>query len=97
MLWFVINRTFKKGGNKMNIYALPGFQVKVKTWVREIDSDLRPGTVYTVERTEVYGFHTEVYLKEIPGQTFSNEIFDDVSSQTVNENSKHPDWHKYKK
>ena len=41
-------------------------------------SYLVKGEVYTVERTEVNAWHTEVFLKEIPGIAFNSVHFDDV-------------------
>lgn len=37
---------------------------------------LKEGWIYTVERTEVGGWHTDVFLKEIPNVPFNSVMFD---------------------
>ena len=39
---------------------------------------LRVMVKYTVERTEVGRWHTNVYLEEVPGVAFNSVMFDDV-------------------
>lgn len=36
--------------------------------------------IYTVERTDVGGWHTDVYLKEFPGEGFNSVMFAEVQS-----------------
>ena len=39
---------------------------------------LEVGATYTVERTKVGGFHTDVYLQEADGVAFNSVHFDDA-------------------
>lgn len=36
------------------------------------------GATYTIERTEVGGWRTDVYLKELPGKSFNSVMFEEV-------------------
>lgn len=36
---------------------------------------LIPGAVYTVDHTDVHGWHTDVYLEEYPGKKFNSVVF----------------------
>lgn len=36
------------------------------------------GQVYTVDRVEIHNWHTDVWLKEVPGFRFNSVHFDDV-------------------
>ena len=36
--------------------------------------------VYTVEKTRIYGFHTDVYLQEVKGVAFNSVQFDDIDN-----------------
>lgn len=38
---------------------------------------LEVGEVYTVERTEVGRWHTDVFIKEVPGVAFNSPMFDE--------------------
>lgn len=67
----------------MNIYAKEGDKI---IFNNEQGTDLEleyarkyltPGAEYTVEQTKAYGWHTDVYLKEVPGIYFNSVIFDD--------------------
>lgn len=67
----------------MNIYAESGSLV-VYTGEggydvhREVgDKYLRVGETYTVDSTDVGCWHTDVYLKEVPGVPFNSVMFDD--------------------
>ena len=38
---------------------------------------LQVWVVYTVEKTEIHDWHTNVYLKEIQGEYFNSVLFED--------------------
>ncbi len=46
---------------------------KVAQWLKE-------DGVYTIDRTEVDRFHTDVYLKEVPGVRFNSVCFTEANS-----------------
>ena len=71
----------------MDLYANEGYRVTVTeqtiNWGWESDKEkankyLKPGEVYTVLRTEVGGWHTDVWLKEIPNVYFNSVHFQPV-------------------
>jgi hypothetical protein len=73
----------------MNIYAKEGHKVIVTKQGINSGYDhhkktakkyLRVGNIYTVEYTSVGGWHTDVYLKEIPNVAFNSVHFDDAES-----------------
>jgi hypothetical protein len=66
----------------MDIYAKEGTKVIFAnpTWGYQFDQKmaakhLKEGAVYTVERTDVDSWHTDVYLKEVPGIAFNSVHF----------------------
>lgn len=68
----------------MNIYASKGDRVKVDNLTSGYPPDqkiaqqyLKLGDVYTVEKTVVYDWNTEVFLQEIPGVAFNSCFFED--------------------
>lgn len=68
----------------MNIYAKYGDQVVFlhpnngySYDERNAKKHLKVGQVYTVDRTEVGGPHTDVYLQEIPSVAFNSVHFED--------------------
>jgi hypothetical protein len=68
--------------NSMNIYAKEGDKVVCQTLRAGYTNDfekkhLEIGKQYTVERTVVYNWRTEVFLKEIPGIAFNSVFFKD--------------------
>jgi len=72
----------------MNIYAEQGHKVIVTTETINsgYDSDkelankhLKIGAVYTVEYTNVGGWHTTVYIKEMPNIAFNSVNFEDFT------------------
>ncbi len=74
----------------MNIYAKPGSQVKVTgdsfnnglTENRvDIAKHLKLGKIYTVLKTKVHNFSSEVYLQEVPGVSFNTVNFEDVKDE----------------
>lgn len=71
-------------GNNMNIYAKEFDKVKY-TGVggydhhKELgDKHLEVGTIYEVDHTEVYNWHTDVILKGFENLKFNSVLFEDV-------------------
>jgi hypothetical protein len=88
----------------MNIFTLSGKKVIVTeetaTWgdsydVNKVSKYLIINKEYTIERTEVGGFHTDVYLVEVPQIRFNSVNFISVDDQSEDENKNHPDWKKF--
>ena len=86
----------------MNIYALKGHKIKCVTLIHgwtylqeNAEKYLELGQTYTVEKTEVKRWDTDVYLQEIPNVTFSSVFFEDVSEQLSIEDKLHPDYSYY--
>jgi hypothetical protein len=86
----------------MNIYAIKGHKVKCVTvdsaYVNERELNkqyLVPGQEYTVDKTIVGSWFTEVFLGEIPGISFNSVIFDDVIPQSLEDTESHKDYYKY--
>ncbi|WP_110933782.1 hypothetical protein [Paenibacillus bouchesdurhonensis] len=78
-----MNFNFIEPPPTMNIYSQKGDRVRFLNknghdWeperAREIG--LVEGEIYTVERTDVGGWHTDVYLQEIPGYHFNSVMFE---------------------
>jgi hypothetical protein len=79
----------------MNIYAGPGSKVIVTErtvknggpW--EVENKVKPhlkvGEIYTVERTKVHNYTTNVWLQEIPGVIFNSVNFEDYSEEIEQE------------
>ena len=71
----------------MNIYAKKGDKVRFlndngRDSEREYAATmLKEGQVYTVDHTDVYGWHTDVHLQEVPDQMFNSVMFDDVDAK----------------
>ncbi len=72
---------------EMNIYAKSGHKVVVtergmrsgyEAHIATAKQHLTVGQVYTVDHTEVGDFHTDVFLKEIPGVAFNSLHFDNA-------------------
>ena len=68
----------------MNIYADKGHKVVAKHFNDGYDSDIQKANdyldfnrVYTVEYTDVGGWHTDVKLQEFDGITFNSVHFED--------------------
>lgn len=68
----------------MNIHATKGHQVVVdnltsgSTYEQDlVKKHLKMHKTYTVESTHVHGFHTDVYLQEVPGERFNSVFFKD--------------------
>jgi hypothetical protein len=88
----------------MNIYALPGYQVKVteKTKDNGYDCDaaqvkrlLEIEKVYTVACTRVFGSTTDVMLEGFPDGSFNSVNFVGITVQTEEEDKQHRYWHIY--
>ncbi|MDG1950481.1 MAG: hypothetical protein P8J32_06745 [bacterium] len=83
----------------MNIFALKGFRVKVtertknagwKTDRKLVTAYLEVEKEYTVERTEVDRSSSIVVLQEFPDVKFNTVNFEDVSTQSEEDDAKHP-------
>ena len=69
----------------MNIYAVKGSKVIFNSptagYTHHQETAAKHLTVdetYTVEKTKVSGWHTDVYLQEIPGVAFNSVMFKDA-------------------
>ena len=71
----------------MNIYAKEGHKITVTEETinygynhhKEMaNKHLKVGEVYTVDHTEVGGWHTDVYIKEVPNIAFNSVHFEDA-------------------
>lgn len=86
----------------MNIYAMKGHKVKCETLEagydhhkRVAEKHLKVGNEYTVERTEVGGWHTDVYLQEFPDVAFNSVFFEDAIEQSEETDKEHPNYAEY--
>ncbi|MFU1797634.1 hypothetical protein ACM1RC_27470 [Paenibacillus azoreducens] len=73
----------------MNIYAKNGDKVRFlnrnghdREPAEACDIGLVQDGVYTVERTEVGGWLTDVFLKEFPGRAFNSVMFEDYKDES---------------
>jgi hypothetical protein len=83
----------QEGAINLNIYAERGDKV---VFINRNGHDYEPGDardiglveggVYSVERTEVGGWHTEVYLQEFPNQGFNSVMFEDFVEEELDTN-----------
>jgi hypothetical protein len=69
----------------MNINALPGDRVRFahpdNGYIPDQEKaarHLKVGNVYTVSRTSVHAFYTNVYLNEVFGVAFNSVMFEDA-------------------
>ncbi len=81
----------------MNIYALKGHKVKAIAecsdyYCSQKDTNLTIEAVYTVKKTTVCKSYTCVDLEEFEGVSFNSILFEDIDSQTQEDDKKHPDW-----
>lgn len=67
----------------MDIYAKSGVKIKFSHPTSGLDGHqetankhLSVGNSYTVEKTIVGGWHTDVFIKEVPGVAFNSVMFD---------------------
>ena len=86
----------------MNIWALEGFKVTVTqesarngyNYDREmIKKYCKIGGIYTVNYTSVGQSKTAVFLKEFPKISFNSVNFEDVNSQSKEEDKKHMEFY----
>jgi hypothetical protein len=77
----------------MNIYALKGYKVKCVD-LNDVNAKkyLKIGEIYTVRKTIVHKYQTDVYLQEIKGCFFNTVLFEDVSEQSTKYDKKHPNY-----
>ena len=87
----------------MNIYALKGHKVRLvytemayHYQTEDIKKHLKLGDIYIVEKTEVYGEFTNVYLQEVPGISFNSTAFEDVEPQPEERDKQHPDYYQHR-
>lgn len=82
----------------MNIYALNNHKVICIALSSDVSiQNLQLQTVYTVEKTIVCKYHTEVFLKEFPNISFNSIDFKDVIEQSIKDDKKHRDYWKFHK
>lgn len=86
----------------MNLFALEGYKVRCSFPNNGTASDkervkkyLVADEIYTVERTEVHNWNTDVWLKEVPNVIFNSVHFTEVSPQSEEDTNKHPSLRKY--
>ena len=86
----------------MNIYALKGHTVRCHTLNAGYNSDIEQAKKYltinkeyTVEKTDVYNWNTNVVLQDFPDVMFNSVFFDDVEEQPEEKDKQHKDYHKY--
>ena len=70
---------FTPPGKKVTAYFKGGVLQHGQDWQREEASKyLKPKKKYTIEKINVYDWHSEVYLKEFPGVQFNSVHFINV-------------------
>ena len=82
----------------MNIWAIKGHKVKLKEESYEIEGVLKTLELekeYLIERTEVGGSHTSVYLQGFK-RAFNSVNFEDVAEQTLLDDIKHDNYFKWR-
>lgn len=86
----------------MNIYALKGHKVKCETLSAGYDyhkevaqKHLEVGKEYTVEKTQVDSWHTDVWLQEFPNVKFNSVFFEDTVEQSEEMDKQHPDYRRF--
>lgn len=86
----------------MNIYAIKGHKVRCCTLNGGYDSDkekankyLNVSEEYTIEKTVVDNWHTDVYLEEFPNVKFNSVFFEDVTNQSEELDKQHLDYFRY--
>jgi hypothetical protein len=85
----------------MNIFALENHKVIVTEETskcgfqgdqEQVQKLLEIGKEYTIEKTIVSSSYTSVFLKEFPNIVFNSVMFEDVVSQTEENDAKHLDY-----
>lgn len=86
----------------MNIFALKGHKVKCSNLSKGYPhqqqvakNHLNIGQEYTIEKTEVDAWSTNVWLQEFPTVKFNSVFFEDVYKQPKELTQLHPDYIKY--
>jgi hypothetical protein len=87
-----LDEIFQNQPETMNIYAKRGDKVKFSfpDWGYNSDIEkakeyLTVGKEYTIEKTDVSSWHTNVYLQEFPEVSFNSIMFEDVVEGVQNE------------
>lgn len=87
----------------MNIFSIKGHKVKCVNHDSGYDYEQKTarkhlviGQEYTIEKTNVEGWYTNVYLQEFPDIIFNSTFFEDVRPQSIEETEKHPDYKHFK-
>lgn len=88
----------------MNIYALENHKIRCCTlnagydYHKELaEKYLEVGKEYTVLRTHIDSYHTDVVVKEIPDVKFNSVFFESIDLQPKEDNKKHPDYYFFNK
>lgn len=88
----------------MNIYSLKGHKVICKKLHNGYDYHkenaikyLQIDAIYTIEKTVINKYCTNVYLQEIPNIEFNSVFFEDVYEQSKKDDKKHLDYFRYNK
>ena len=81
---------------RMNIFALKGHKVRCVTFNAGQDDHqevakkyLKIATLYTVEKTIIDKYNTNVCLQEIPDVMFNSVFFEDVEPQAITTDKRH--------
>lgn len=87
----------------MNIFSLKGHKVKCINLNTGYDYEQKTaqkylviGKEYTIDKTNVEGWYTNVYLEEFPNIIFNSTFFEDILEQPLEETEKHPDYKHFK-
>lgn len=82
----------------MELFTPSGKKVEVATFnagrlyeKEEVKRFLKKGVHYTVEKTIVHNFSSEVYLKEFPAISFNTVFFKNVDPVSKEEIKDHPE------
>jgi hypothetical protein len=88
----------------MNIYTLPGNSVYCPTHsggtpdeIELVKELVEIGKRYTVDRTIVHPWHTDLYLVEFPGIRFNSVFFKNEWNQSKLDDEQHPDYRNHHK
>lgn len=88
----------------MEIFALKGHKVKVTEHTKNAGYDHDKAKVlehlelekeYTVSKTIVHKWSTNVYLVGFPGISFNSCNFESISKQSKDKSKAHSDWERY--
>lgn len=79
---------YAKNGDKVVFLNRNGYDRDPKN---ACERGLVEGGVYTVEQTEVGGWHTNVYLKEFPEHRFNSVMFRDADESVDDSDETHLD------